>query len=233
MITFGLDSAGRTAAVGVMRDDELLYEGFLAAGHTHSEVLMELVDAAFKATGLCPADVELWGACAGPGSFTGLRIGLATVKGLALVNKAPCAAVSTPEALAFSCPAGEGTVLAALDARRGEVYWAAFDLAGHARLVPDAAAPVKELAQFVENCKKPLFFVGDGAALCYNEYGRAPGVLFCPPALGLCRGAGVCLAARAAKERGEAVPAAALVPRYLRLSQAERERAARGQSLRP
>lgn len=95
MITFGLDSAGRTAAVGVMRDEELLYEAFLSAGHTHSEVLMELVDGAFKTTGLSPADVDLWGVCAGPGSFTGLRIGLATVKGLALVHKAPCAAVST------------------------------------------------------------------------------------------------------------------------------------------
>ena len=76
MITFGLDSAGRTAAVALMRDEELLYEGFLAAGHTHSEVLMGLVDAAFRATGLSPADVDLWGVCAGPGSFTGLRMAL-------------------------------------------------------------------------------------------------------------------------------------------------------------
>ena len=193
MITFGLDSAGRTAAVGVMRDEELLYEAFLSAGHTHSEVLMELVDGAFKATGLSPADVDLWGVCAGPGSFTGLRIGLATVKGLALVHKAPCAAVSTPEALAFSCPAGQGTVLAALDARRGEVYWAAFDLESHARLAPDAASPVKELAQFVENCKKPLFFVGDGAALCYNEYGQAPGVIPCRPPWGFAGARGCAL----------------------------------------
>ena len=233
MITFGLDSAGRTAAVGLMRDEELLYEAFLSAGHTHSETLMGLVDGAFKATGLSPADVDLWGVCAGPGSFTGLRIGLATVKGLALVHKAPCAAVSTPEALAWGCPAGNGTVLAALDARRGEVYWAAFDLESHARLTPDAASPVKELAQIVENRKKPLFFVGDGAALCYNEYGQAAGVLPCPPALRLCRGAGVCLAARAVNARNGAVPAAALAPSYLRLSQAERERAAQGLALRP
>ena len=233
MITFGLDSAGRTAAVALMRGEELLFESFLCAGHTHSETLMGLVDGAFKATGLSPADVDLWGVCAGPGSFTGLRIGLATVKGLALVHKAPCAAVSTPEALAWGCPAGNGTVLAALDARRGEVYWAAFDLESHARLTPDAASPVKELAQIVENCKKPLFFVGDGAALCYNEYGQAAGVLPCPPALGLCRGAGVCLAARAVNARNGAVPAAALAPSYLRLSQAERERAAQGLALRP
>ena len=123
--------------------------------------------------------------------------------------------------------------LDALDALRGEVYWAAFDLASRARLVPDSAAPVKDLAQFVENCKKPLFFVGDGAALCYNVYGQTEGVLPCPPALGLCRGAGVCLAARAMNDRGEAMSAAALAPSYLRLSQAERERAERGQSLRP
>ena len=233
MITFGLDSAGRTAAVALMRDEELLFESFLSAGHTHSETLMGLVDGAFKATGFSPADVDLWGVCAGPGSFTGLRIGLATVKGLALVHGAPCAAVSTPEALAYSCPAGQGTVLAALDARRGEVYWAAFDLASRARLAPDAAAPVKDLAQFVENCKKPLFFVGDGAALCYNVYGQTEGVLPCPPALGLCRGAGVCLAARAMNDRGEAMSAAALAPSYLRLSQAEQERAERGQFLRP
>ena len=233
MITFGLDSAGRTAAVGLMRDDELLYEGFLAAGHTHSETLLGLVDGAFRATGLSLADVDLWGVCAGPGSFTGLRIGLAAVKGLALVHGAPCVGVSTPEALAFGCPPGEGTVLAALDARRGEVYWAAFDLSSRVRLVPDAAAPAASLADFVEKCRKPLFFVGDGAGLCYNGYGQTPGVLPCPPALGLCRGAGVCLAARAAYARGEAASAAALVPRYLRLSQAERERAERGQPLCP
>lgn len=227
MITFGLDSAGRTAAVGVMRDDALLYEAFLSAGHTHSEVLMELVDGAFKATGLSPAGVDLWGVCAGPGSFTGLRIGLATVKGLALVHGAPCAAVSTLEALAFGCPAGKGAVLAALDARRGEVYWAAFDLESRARLAPDAASPVKELAQFVENCKKPLFFVGDGAALCYNKYGQLPGVLPVPPALAGGRAAAVALVARRMALAGQAVLPEALLPDYHRLSQAERERAAK------
>ena len=233
MIVFGLDSAGRTAAAAILRDEELLCEVFLAAGHTHSETLLPLVDRAFQAAGLSPAEVDLWGACAGPGSFTGLRIGLATVKGLALPFGGRCAAVSTTAALAAACPPGEGTVLAALDARRGEVYWAAFDLASRARLAPDAAAPVESLGEFVEKCKKPLFFVGDGAGLCYNEYGRVPGVVPCPPPLRLCRGAGVCLAARDIWLQGGAVSAEALAPAYLRLSQAQRERAERGLPLRP
>ena len=152
MTVFGMDTAGRTVSVALMRDGQLLYECYQDAGLTHSETLMPLVDAAFKATGLTPADVELWGVCAGPGSFTGLRIGLAAVKGLAFCTGAPCAPVSTLEALAYSF-VGEGTVISALDARRGQVYWAAFDLApGHARLVPAAAAGLEEMDEFLQNC---------------------------------------------------------------------------------
>ena len=229
MITFGLDSAGRTAAVGLMRDEELLYEAFLSAGHTHSETLMGLVDGAFKATGLSPADVDLWGVCAGPGSFTGLRIGLATVKGLALVHKAPCAAVSTPEALAWGCPAGNGTVLAALDARRGEVYWAGFFAADGAveRLCPDESAPAASLRGFVESAREPVWLLGDGAQLVDEALNGTGKTRLYPEAYRLGRAGGVCRAALAA---GETVPAARLIPDYHRLSQAERERAARLQA---
>ena len=227
MITFGLDTAGRTAAVAVMQDDRLLYENFLDCGLTHSETMLPLIDAAFRAVKLSPADVDLWGVCSGPGSFTGLRIGLAAIKGLAFATDAPCAPVSTLEALALGCTGGEGTVIPALDARRREVYWAAFDLREGSRLMPDSASPVADLREFVENCKKPLFFVGDGAALCYNEYGSVLGVVKASPALDRCRGAAVCLAARKSFAGGQCVPPARLAPQYHRLSQAERERAAR------
>ena len=162
----------------------------------------------------------------GPGSFTGLRIGLAVVKGLALPRQIPCAGVSTMAALAYGL-AGEGTVIGAQDARRGQVYWGAFDLAAHDRLTPDTAAPVTTLENFVQTCKKPLFFVGDGATLCYNTYKNVPGVVCVPQPMQVLRGAGVALAARAMWERGECVPPAALLPDYHRLSQAERERAER------
>ena len=97
----------------------------------------------------------------------------------------------------------------------------------HTRLLDDDARAVTDLADFVENCKKPLFFVGDGAGLCYNKYSNVPGVLQTPPALRGGRAAAVALVARQMAAAGQAVLPEALLPDYHRLSQAERERAER------
>ena len=226
MNILAVDTAGKTVGVALMQDDRLLYECYLDAGMTHSETLMPLIDTALKLCGLTCADIDLYGVNAGPGSFTGLRIGLAAVKGLAFPRETLCAPVSTLEALA-AAHTGEGTLLCALDARRAQVYSAAFDLATHTRLLEDDARAVADLASFVENCKKPLFFVGDGASLCYNSYGNLPGVLCVPPALRGGRAGAVALVARQMAQRGEAVLPEALLPDYHRLSQAERERAER------
>lgn len=224
MITLGIEAAGKTASVALLQDGTLQYESFLAGGLTHSETLMPLIDTALTATHHTLAEVGLFGISAGPGSFTGLRIGLATVKGLAFAQNTPCAAVSTLAALA-ACHTGQGTVIAALDARRAQVYWAAFSLTENTRLTPDAAEPVDALADFVKTCKKPLFFIGDGAALCYNKYDKVEGVQPMPPALGAARALGVALVAEQMHQNGETCPPAALLPQYLRVSQAERERA--------
>jgi tRNA threonylcarbamoyladenosine biosynthesis protein TsaB len=226
MNILAVDTAGKSAGVAILADDRLLYESYWDAGFTHSETLLPMIDAALRAAHLCCADIGLYGVTAGPGSFTGLRIGLSTVKGLAQPCQTPCAGVSTLEALAFA-QTGEGTVICALDARRGQVYWAAFDLATHARLTPDDAAPVQALAPFAEKCKKPFFFVGDGAGLCYNSFGKMAGCLPVPPALRGTRAAGAALAAQRMAAAGLAAAPEALRPSYHRLSQAERERAAR------
>ena len=226
MNILAIDTAGKTAAVAVMRDDTLLYEMASNTGLTHSETLLPMVDTALKACGLTPAQLDLYAVTNGPGSFTGLRIGLAAVKGLAFAANTPCAGVSTMAALAYGV-CGEGTVIGAQDARRGQVYWAGFDLATHARLLDDDARAVADLADFVENCKKPLFFVGDGASLCYNKYGNVPGVLEAPPALRGGRAAAVALVAKQMAAAGQAVLPEALLPDYHRLRQAERERAER------
>ncbi len=226
MITLAIQAAGKTASVAILQDDVLQYESFLAGGLTHSETLMPLIDSALHATKLTPADIDLYGVTAGPGSFTGLRIGLATVKGLAFVDNTPCAAVSTLAALA-ACHTGEGTVIAALDARRAQVYWAGFDPLHQTRLTEDASAPIEALADFVENCKKPLFFIGDGASLCYNRYGSIEGVVPISPILQSARAAGVGIVAQKMHATAQSCPPAQLLPSYLRLSQAERERAER------
>ena len=205
MNILAVDTAGKTAGVALLQDDRLLYEVYLDAGMTHSETLMPMIDTCLKMCGMTCADIDLYGVNAGPGSFTGLRIGLAAVKGLAFPRETLCA----------------------LDARRAQVYSAAFELSTHRRLLEDDARAVADLAEFVENCKKPLFFVGDGASLCYNKYSSVPGVLQTPPALRGGRAAAVALVAKQMAAAGQAVLPEALLPDYHRLSQAERERAER------
>ena len=141
MNILAVDTAGKTAGVALLQDDRLLYEVYLDGGMTHSETLMPMIDTCLKMCGLTCADIDLYAVNAGPGSFTGLRIGLAAVKGLAFPRETLCAPVSTLEALA-AAHTGEGTVLCALDARRAQVYSAAFDLATHARLLDDDARDV-------------------------------------------------------------------------------------------
>ena len=121
MNILAVDTAGKTAGVALLQDDRLLYEVYLDAGMTHSETLMPMIDTCLKMCGMTCADIDLYGVNAGPGSFTGLRIGLAAVKGLAFPRETLCAPVSTLEALA-AAHTGEGTVLCALDARRAQVY---------------------------------------------------------------------------------------------------------------
>ena len=133
--------AGKTLGVALLQDDRLLYECYLDAGMTHSETLMPLVDHCLSLCGMGCGDIDLYGVNAGPGSFTGLRIGLAAVKGLAFPRETLCAPVSTLEALA-AAHTGSGTVLCALDARRAQVYSAAFDLETHERLLEAEQAAV-------------------------------------------------------------------------------------------
>ena len=227
MICFGIESAGKTASVAVMQDDAVLYEATLRAGFTHSESLLEMIDTALKAVRLTPKDVELWAVCAGPGSFTGLRIGLAVVKGLAMATGAPCVAVSTLKARAWTVSV-VSTVMAALDARRGQVYAGGFavDPQGGCpqRLLEDGAYPLEKLADFVEQCKKPLVFVGDGAEMCYNRFKQVEGVVHWHSFLSEGTAVGVCRAAMHSAQQGQTESGEQLRPCYHRLSQAERER---------
>lgn len=226
MICVGIDSSAKTAGVAVMQDERLLYESVLNVGTTHSQTLLPMLQTALSACGLTADAVDLYAVCSGPGSFTGLRIGLALVKGLAMPRQVPCAGVSTLEALACSY-IGDGVILPALDARHGEVYWAAFDMQTGERLQPDQASAVEKAVAFAENCKKPVFFVGDGGALCYNNHNSVPQAVSGPPALLCGRAAGVCLAGLRALKRGEVTSPALLLPSYHKLSQAERERTLR------
>lgn len=224
MTVLGLDCAGKTAGVALCRDGELFYESRLCAGFTHSETLLPLCEEALRACRLSLQDISLLAVTAGPGSFTGLRIGLATVKGLAFAHGTPCAGVSTLEALAFCAPP-VGSCVCALDARPGRSVPRRFfhGAAGAARLWPDGHGPASALAGQALCLPGPVWLLGDGAPLVLDALGgrRAQDVFLlpeharCPGALGVCRAA----------LQVQPQSAETLAPRYLRLSQAERERA--------
>lgn len=239
MITLALDSAGKTAGVAIVKDDELIYESYLSNGLTHSETLLALCDNALNSTGLSIKDIDLFAAVTGPGSFTGLRIGIAIIKGFALAANKPCVGVSTLHSLAYGCIIN-GRIIASLDARRGEVYYAVFEKHGNelTRLCEDDAAPAEQLNFWAKNVKKPVIFIGDGAKICYNALKQAMDEEICaendfneklecilyPKDYRTGRAGSIAKIANEMYLSGKSISADDIMPSYHRLSQAERAR---------
>ena len=228
MKILALETSAKSVSCAVVEDGAPLASAYQCTGLTHSRTLLPMVDAMLKNADLTLDDINAIAIAAGPGSFTGLRIGIAAVKGLAWAADKPCLGVSTLEAMAYhGIAAGEGAlVCAAMDARRSQIYNALFEIRDGKprRLCQDRAISLAELGAELKKMQKSVFLVGDGAQLCYNtclDMGipavLAPGNLVVQSAWGV---------AMAAFGQTPA-PAEELLPVYLRLSQAERERQAR------
>ena len=234
MKILALESSAVAASAAVCEDGELLGQFFQHTGLTHSRTLLPMAEDLLKNCGLTLRDVDLIAVAAGPGSFTGLRIGVAAAKGLAWGLDKPCCGVSTLEAMAWNVAHVDGVICCAMDARRGQVYNAIFE-AGEGnltRLTPDRAISVTELLDSPEG-KKVDLLVGDGAKLCYNVASEQnPSIRLAPPHLLYQSAWGVARAALDHARRGETTTAQALAPVYLRLSQAERERLERNQKIK-
>lgn len=225
MIILAVDSSAVAASAALTRDGKVIGEFYINNRLTHSQTLMPMISAVLHDTETDLKDVGLFAVSVGPGSFTGIRIGVASVKGLAMPFGTPCAGVSTLEAIAWNLAQEEGTVCAVMDARCGQVYNAVFraQRGGLDRLTPDRAISVSDLAAACENLPKPLFLVGDGANLCYNDTKfKGLGAVLPPEPLIYQRACGVSKAAEAAYRQGKAVAPAVLMPVYLRPAQAER-----------
>lgn len=216
-----MDASSSTASVCVTRDDELLYEGYLNNGMTHSSFLMPMVEDAMRYTGLDIDQIDVFACVVGPGSFTGVRIGVATVMGLA--GEKPCAPVDALEALAAQTVGFDGLVCPMLDARAGQVYAALFE--NGARLTPDAPVKLEELLDDVRSRGRACLFLGDGAAAHAQRLAQEPFASVAPASM---RGLHAAAAARIAAVHPESwIPATQLRPLYLRAPQAERARAQR------
>ncbi len=230
MKILAFETSAKAASVALLENGKLLGENYQNTGLTHSQTLMVMAEDMLKSCGLTAKDVDAVAVAAGPGSFTGVRIGVAAAKGFAWGGELPCYGVSTLEAMARNLGVWEGYVVPAMDARRSQVYTAIFhaDKGELTRMEEDMAISLADLKEKIKNFNQPIFLVGDGAVLCYNTLlEEVPGLVLPPEHRMHQRAAGVALAAQAMADSGDPGNAAELTPNYLRLSQAERERLAR------
>lgn len=221
MLILGIESSAVAASAAVAQDGRLLGEFFVNTKQTHSQTLLPMVDALLKNLGIVCGNLDCIAVTNGPGSFTGVRIGVTCVKGLALPHSIPCCGVSTLEAIAYGGVGYPGSIICAvMDARCGQVYNALFEVTeqGLARLTEDRAISIRELGEQCREYGKRLLLLGDGAALCHREF--APwGARLAPEAVRFQRAGSVALLA----EGRQWVTSDELLPIYLRMPQAERE----------
>ena len=227
MLILAFETTAKAGSVALVENGKLLGENYNNTGLTHSQTLMVMAQDLLKSCGKAVTDVTAVAVAEGPGSFTGVRIGVAAAKGFAWGAEIPCFGISTLEAMAKTLGIWEGFVCPCMDARRSQVYNALFyvNQGEIQRIQPDRAIALSDLAQELKNLEKPVFLVGDGANLCYNTLKDTVSSLVLPPEHRMHqRASGVALLAQEKIAAGETGDANGLTPNYLRLSQAERER---------
>lgn len=223
MKVFALECSAVTAATAIVEDGRILHSNFLKTGLTHSETIMPMSAETFEKSGLKPSDIDLFAVSAGPGSFTGLRIGIATLKGLAFGRDVKCCAVSTLKAIAYNFDDTEATVVCAMDARREQIYTATFKCGNSSvkRLTDDEAVPAISLAGRINTYSGKVIIAGDGAELTYNILkDSCPNIVLAREEQMYQNAVGV---AKCALDETEYINAEQLVPTYIRLPQAVRE----------
>lgn len=229
MLILSLDSTAKEASAALYRDGKLLGEINLNSGYTHSESLLPSLEFLLSSAKLMPNDVDVFAAAVGPGSFTGVRIGAATVKGLSFGRGKCCVGTSTLEALAVNVRELRGIAVPVMDARRGQVYTAVFDCRDGEpkRLTEDDAMQITELGEMLSGMDfddTPVYFVGDGYDIVMRQLAESvPNVSSTPIALRPHSAASVARLAERIADEGGLIDDLALTPYYLRLSQAERE----------
>ena len=225
MKILAFDSTSLTASVAVCEDDRLLGEITLNNGNTHSETLLPMAESLFRMLSITAADIDLFASSAGPGSFTGVRIGAATVKGLAFGRNKPCVGVSTLEALAYNLRGYKGIICPVMNARRSQVYTAIFESDGKEikRICEDMAISAVELDEKLSELGSPVYLVGDGIDVALSNFQKTA-VCDTPEESKYQSGYSVAQVALKEYKEGRSVSDRELVATYLRLSQAERER---------
>ena len=226
MNILALDTSSRAASCAILRDGALAGEFFINIGLTHSQTAMPMVEKLLSQTMTDLSEIDLFAVCTGPGSFTGLRIGISCVKGMAMAGDKPCAGVSTLMVLAGGVCVFKGYICPVMDARRGQVYTSLFESSGGRlnRLREDEAISISQLGEILAELPSRVMLVGDGAQICMEQLSGIKSLQTAPERFLYQRASALAVVAYDMAKRGELTTAAGLSPSYLRLPQAERER---------
>ena len=226
MKILAVDTSATAASVAVAEENKLIGEFSINTALTHSQTLMPMVDELLKNTGLSVNNIDAVAVNAGPGSFTGVRIGVAAVKGIAFPKNLPCVSVSTLESLAYNMLGNDCIVCSVMDARCSQVYNALFRVKGCTvtRMTDDRALSLTDLKNELRNINEKVVLVGDGAVLCSKFLGEElENIMLAPFNNRIQTASSVAYAAFEKINNGETVKADELMPVYLRLPQAQRE----------
>lgn len=228
MLIFGIDTCCMAATAALVDDCKLVAQTVVNRNKTHSQIMMPQIEEMFNIAEIDPLDVDVFAAAVGPGSFTGVRIGVATAKAMAQAANRPCVAVSTLEALAYSSKYFDGIAVPILDARRNQVYNALFDCGkdGMVRITEDRALALDALIEELKGLDRDCLFMGDGVLVFEDEIREKLGkkAFFAPKTVAMNLGGAVAELGAEKFKKGETVTYSDLVPSYVRLSQAERDR---------
>lgn len=224
MKILALETSAKAVSAAVVENGKVLCSGYQDTGLTHSRTLMPIVEHILKNTGMTIAQIDAVAVAAGPGSFTGIRIGVSAAKGLAFAMEKPAVAVSALAAMARNVAFRDGLIVCAMDARRNQVYNALFEANGGilTRLTEDRAISLADLTEELRNDPRPKTVVGDGGRLC-ADFLTAQGVecQLAPPHLVMQNAMSVALEAEELAAKGQLQSAQELLPIYLRPPHAE------------
>lgn len=223
MKILGIDSSAKSASAAVTEDKKIITQFYINTGLTHSHTLMPMVEYALKCADISLDEIDLFAVNKGPGSFTGIRIGVAAVKGLADIKNKPCIGVSTLESMAYNLIDNDCIACCVMDARCSQVYSALFDIESGkiTRITDDEAISIDDLGERISKYNKKIILVGDGAEICFDalssgikNISRAGEYTEFQNACGTCF--------YAFDHQNEQIKSSELVPEYLRLPQAQR-----------
>lgn len=232
MKILALDSSGLVASAALAEDDNLLAEYTVNNKKTHSQTLLPMVEEIVRVTDTELSDVDAIAVAAGPGSFTGLRIGAATVKGLALALEKPIVPVPTLEGLAYNLWGSSDLICPIMDARRNQVYTGLyrFDKGGLVTVMDQRPLDIDELTELLLQKEENVIFAGDGIQVYRARImEKMPDAQFAPAHMNKQRAGSIAFAGANRFARGQFIDGDSFAPEYLRVPQAERERKEKGE----